>query len=136
MRAALSVLLVVTTAAAGGGLKLIRRGEREERARDAAEPKRNAAHVPARHPGLVTSTHGFERDLRSGVSGADEQHAARLELREIPIFARVQLDDRGIEVRRKPGNPRLLEGGHRDDDVLRLVPPTVGGDEVAIALTR
>jgi len=36
MRAALSVLLVVTTAAAGGGLKLIRRGEREERARDAA----------------------------------------------------------------------------------------------------
>ena len=45
----------------------------------------------------------LHRDLGARVAGADNQHAALAQLRRVAVVARMQLDDRRVELARKRG---------------------------------
>jgi hypothetical protein len=67
----------------------------------------------------------LERNIRTGISGADDEDVPGPELQQILVVSHVQLRDRRIELARERRDPGPLEIRHGHNDVLRL--------EVAIA---
>src|SRR5437763_14886753 len=63
------------------------------------------------------------------MAGPDDEHRALLSLLRIPVGARVELRDRGIQLTREGRNVRLLEDPGCNDDRLRLDARFAGADD-------
>lgn len=78
----------------------------------------------------------FERDVAARMRGADDQNRSVLQLLRVAVFARVQLQDRGVEFVREIGNgrgPSEGAGGHHD--VARDEPRSAALDEKPVVGT-
>ena len=77
----------------------------------------------------------LEGDVRAGMAEADDEHGPVGELRRIPVLARVDLSDAGIEL---PGDLRDRRHGESPSghDHLARPEPAVsrGGDELTAAV--
>ena len=94
------------------------------RADDAFDAEREMAGISSRQPGgAITSD--VEGDLGAGVACPDNEDAAVLELRRIPVGAGMSLDDAGVKVLGERWEAWLLVVRHRHHDI--------GGLELAIA---
>src|SRR5215470_12035033 len=61
----------------------------------------------------------FLRDLRAGLTGADDQHCAHRQKRRIPILARVNLQDVRMNLRAEKGDSRRLVEARSNHDIIR-----------------
>src|SRR5215213_4955270 len=57
------------------------------------DAKRNVSRISARHPRLMSIPRRLERDLRTGVTRADDENTSLRKLARILVVLRVQLDD-------------------------------------------
>src|SRR5262250_3933944 len=60
-------------------------------------------------------------DLRTGLSGADDEHCTTRQGRRIPVLARVNLQDVRRNVRAEERNSRRLREASRDDYIIGFV---------------
>ena len=103
---------------------------------DAVDPKWNVTRIAPGYPRAMTVARRLDRDLSARVPSSHHQHRTLRELRRISVFARVQLNDRRIEIFGKRWNAWLLVVRHRDDDVLGLDRESVAGDEKSTSALR
>ena len=71
-------------------------------------------------PVPVRSRH-FDPDVRPRVSRSHDQNAPILQLRRVPVFVRVQLQNSPVEVPRKRRHFRPLIVGHRHHNLVRFI---------------
>ena len=79
---------------------------------------------------------GLVRDVGTGVAEADHEDRSRLQLGRVPVFARMELHDGGVEASRELRYARAIEGTSRDDHLTGDIPPLSGVDEIATFRTR
>jgi hypothetical protein len=84
----------------------------------------------------VVRPRDVEGDVGSGIARSDEEHITRPELAGIPVLARMQLHDAGLERLRESRDPACLVHGHGDHDMIGLEPSAAGIDDVADAVAR
>src|SRR5215203_1113921 len=104
------------------------RGQNEP-GRGALDAEGKVASVSSGHPYPVTARH-LQSNLRPGVPGAHDHDVSLAELCEVPVLARMQLDDCGIQLpseRRYPG-PLVSRHGHHNVLGLQLQVP--GSNEI------
>lgn len=101
----------------------------------AIDMERHVARVAAREPRSVLPGR-LECDVSARVSGTDHEHRAVAKLAGVAVVERVHLHDGRIEVAGKHRHVWLLEGGHRDDDVVGLEAPVAGDDQQVVPLAR
>ena len=75
-----------------------------------------------------------EGDLRTRLSGPDDEHAALLQLGRVPVGGRVQLHDARVELGSKCGHPLTLVCTRRHHDVVGLEAAVAGHELEAVAV--
>src|SRR6266545_4881551 len=78
----------------------------------------------------------LEGNLGARVAQPDDEHAAFLQLRRVPVLARMHLHDARIELPREDGHLRNPVRARRDDDVVGLEAPVARVHDVPIADAR
>src|SRR5262249_28211244 len=107
----------------------------EQAGRQPVDPERHVTRVTTRHPGRTLARH-LNRDLGARVAGANEEHAARLQLLWIAVLARMQLENVRAQLRCERGYARNLIARHRDDDMVGFEPMDAGFDQIPTADAR